>query len=298
MAVQKFTHIVTEDEIGKQYFELLKQNFVFSSRFRSKIKREGLALVNGKHEKMYKKANLGDVISICLPSESSDFEPEEIPFEVVYEDADLLVINKPAGYVVHPTKGHPMHTMANGIMFYMRAHEKEFKIRFINRIDMDTTGLLIIGKNSYAQDEFTKNMKAGNVSKTYLAIVSGVIPENTGVIDLPIGRPNPDSVKRAVMETGAPSVTHYEVLERFEKHTLVKLLLETGRTHQIRVHMSHIGYPLLSDELYACAEPEIIKRQALHAVGLTFLHPVTHKSLELTCEPPCDFKEAIEKLRK
>ncbi|MGP1569798.1 MAG: RluA family pseudouridine synthase [Eubacteriales bacterium] len=295
---EKFMHTVTNEEEGKQYFELLKQNFVFSSRFRSKIKRDGLALINGKREKMYKKAKAGDIISICLPDEASDFEPEEIPFDIVYEDTDLLVIDKPAGYVVHPTKGHPVHTMANGIMHYIINSNQNFKIRFINRIDMDTTGLLIIGKNAYAQDEFTKKMKSGDVEKTYLAIVSGVISENKGIIELPIGRPDPLSVKRAVMENGAPSVTHYEIIERFKNHTLVKLLLKTGRTHQIRVHMAYIGHPLLSDELYSTASPSIIARQALHAAGLSFSHPVTNEKVELYCEPPCDFKVALTKIAK
>ena len=298
MSTEKFTHTVTAEEAGKQYFELLKQNFVFSARFRSKIKRESLALINGKHEKMYKKAKKGDIISICMPDETSDFEAEAIPFDVIYEDRDLLVINKPAGYVVHPTKGHPNHTMANGIMHYMRSSGQNFKIRFINRIDMDTTGLLIIGKNSYAQDEFTKEMKLGNVEKSYLAIVCGVIKEEHGVIELPIGRPSPDSVKRAVIPDGAPSITHYEVVERFENHTLLRLSLKTGRTHQIRVHMSHIGFPLLSDELYACIDPTIIKRQALHAAKLSFVHPVTRKKIELACPLPPDFEEALAKLGK
>lgn len=298
MMQEKFIHTVTEEEIGKQYFELLKQNFEFSSRFRTKIKRDGLALINGKHEKMYKKAKLGDIISICLPQEISDFEPEYIPFDIIFEDSDLLIINKPAGYVVHPTKGHPIHTIANGIMHYMQDSGQNFKIRFINRIDMDTTGLLIIGKNAYTQDEFTKEMKAGNIKKTYLAIVCGVLSEESGVIDLPIGRPDPSSVKRAVMGNGAPSITHYEVIERFQNHTLIKLLLETGRTHQIRVHMAHIGYPLLSDELYSKSEPSLIARQALHAQNLAFKHPVTKKQFELSCEVPHDFLEALTKLRK
>lgn len=295
--IDKFTYTAGKEDEGKQYFELLKQNFVFSSRFRSKIKRDSLARVNGKVEKMYKKAKEGDVLSIVLPKERSDFEPENIDFEIAYEDDDLLIINKPNGYVVHPTKGHPSHTMANGIMHYMNESGQSFKIRFINRLDMDTTGLLIVGKNSYSQEELSKSMKADKVKKSYYALVEGVIEENAGKIDLPIGRPDEISVKRAVMKDGYPSVTNYEVVERFSGSTLVKLDLETGRTHQIRVHMSHIGHPLLSDSLYGGSESPLISRQALHAYRLSFPHPVTKKILSVECELPVDFKYALAKLK-
>lgn len=300
MNKDKFTHTVTENEVDKQYFEILKQNFEFSARFRSKIKRENLVRINGKQEKMFKRAKLGDVVSICLPSELSNFEPEDIPFEIVFEDQDLLIINKPAGYVVHPTAGHPCHTMANGIMNYILKSEQSFKIRFINRLDMDTTGLLIIGKNGYAQEELSKQMKEGKITKTYLAIVNGIISGESGTIDLPIGRPDPIAVERAVMENGSPSITHFRVIERFKAHTLLELVLETGRTHQIRVHMSHMGHALLSDPLYGnlrSASP-LIERQALHAAGLSFYHPISRKLVELSCALPTDFKNALKKLRE
>ncbi|HML38690.1 MAG TPA: RluA family pseudouridine synthase, partial [Bacillota bacterium] len=173
--------------------------------------------------------------------EDSHFEPEDIPISVVYEDDDLLIINKQPGYVVHPTKGHPCRTMANGIMNYMIKSGKHFKIRFVNRLDMDTSGLLAIAKNSHCQDDIQRQMYENGVTKKYVAVVHGIIDEEEGTIDLPVDKEEEDKAKRAVVAGGYPSVTHYKVLERFEKgYTMVELVLETGRTHQIRVHMSHI----------------------------------------------------------
>ena len=200
---------------------------------------------------------------------------------------------------MHPTKGHPAHTIANGLMQYLIDTEQKFKIRFINRLDMDTSGLLIIAKNSHAQDSFMKQMKANTIRKKYTAVVKGVIPENEGTIDLPIGRPDPDRVERWVMtEGGFPSVTHYSVIERFKNHTLVRLILETGRTHQIRVHMAYTGYPVLGDHLYGGENPLLIERQALHSRYLSFNHPVSDERIDVEAPLHEDMLKLIEKLRK
>ena len=186
-------------------------------------------------------------------------------------------------------------------MKYMQDTGQTFKIRFVNRLDMDTTGLLIVAKNSHSQDDLTKQMKANTIEKRYIAIVNGIVKEDAFTIDLPIGRPDPENVARGVMlEGGYPSVTHVKVLESFPKgkgYTMVELLLETGRTHQIRVHMSHIGYPLVGDYLYGGEAPWLLDRQALHAYKLSFNHPVTGKRLTVEAPLPNDIQEVIKKIK-
>lgn len=294
----KFEYIVKEKDEELQIKELLKRNFGFSSRLMSKLKANGSVYCNGVFAKMYFVPKVGDKITVALPQENSEFEPENIPISVVYEDDDLFIINKQPGYVVHPTKGHPCHTIANGIMKYIMDRDQHFKIRFINRLDMDTSGLLVIAKNSHSQADFSKQMAQNGVTKKYVAVVKGVLPENEGTIDLPIDKAEEDQVKRAVREDGYPSVTHFKVLERFEKgYTLVELLLETGRTHQIRVHMAHIGYPVVGDVLYGSAAVWLIERQALHARYLSFNHPVTGQMMEVEASLPQDMIDLIDQIK-
>lgn len=297
MNKSKFEYIVKESDQELQIKELLKRNFGFSSRLLTKLKVNEGVKRNGKSVKMYEKALAGDIITVTLPKEKSEFEPENIPISVIYEDEDLLILDKQPGYVVHPTKGHPCHTIANGIMNYMIENNRFFKIRFINRLDMDTSGLLVIAKNSHCQDDFTKQMSGNAVTKKYIAIVKGIIEEDHGIIDLPIDKEQEDQVKRAVMENGYPSITHYKVLERYKKgYTMIELLLETGRTHQIRVHMSHIGYPVVGDVLYGETAVWLIERQALHARYLSFKHPVSGVFMEVEAPLPKDMKDLINKL--
>ena len=249
---------------------------------------------------------VGDVISIDLPEETSDFPEEDIPIYPVFEDDDILILNKQPGVTVHPTKGHPSGTLANGLMKYMRETNQSFKIRFVNRLDMDTTGLLIVAKNAHAQEEITKQMKANTTEKRYKAVVNGIVKEDKFTINLPIGRPDPDHVVRAVMmEGGYDSVTHVKVLERIpdENHpdggyTLVELLLETGRTHQIRVHMSHLGHALVGDHLYGGENPDLLHRQALHSYQLTINHPITKERITLEAPLPDDIQQLINKITK
>lgn len=298
MYKDKFEYIIKENEKELPIKELLKRHFGFSSRLMTKLKVNDCVRLNGSLVKMYQKGEAGDRISVALPREKSDFVPENIPIEVIYEDDDLLIINKQPGYVVHPTKGHPCHTMANGIMSYMLTNHKHFKIRFINRLDMDTSGLLAVAKNSHCQDDLSKQMSENSVVKKYTAVVKGLMEEEEGTIDLPIDREHEDHVKRTVTGDGYPSVTHYKVLERFEKgYTMVELVLETGRTHQIRVHMSHIGHPIVGDVLYGEASVWLIERQALHAKYLSFRHPVTGRFMELEAPLPGDIQALLEKIR-
>lgn len=298
--MDKFKYIITEDDKGLPVKSLIRAKFSFSSRLMTKIKFQHLVFLNGEEVAGWIVPSPGDVLSVRLPEESSDFPVEDIPIYPVYEDDDLLVINKQAGVIVHPTKGHPEHTIANGLMKYMIDTDQTFKIRFVNRLDMDTTGLLIIAKNSHSQDNLTRQMKADITEKRYIALVNGIVPEDEFVIDLPIGRPDPERVERGVMlEGGYPSVTHVKVLKRFTKgsgYSMVELRLETGRTHQIRVHMSHLGFPLVGDELYGGFNPELLNRQALHAYKLSFNHPVTRERLNIEAPLPDDIAELIKKL--
>lgn len=293
----EFKHTVTKEDEGKEVRDIMRMYFDFSSRLRNKVKREKLVFLNGEQTQGWYKVYPGDVVSVELPEEKSNFPAQPIPLDPVFEDDDLLLLNKQPGLIVHPTKGHPLGTVANALMHYQEVHGQSWKIRFVNRLDMDTSGLLIVAKNAYCQNDLTLQMKKNHLKKTYIAIVSGVIAEDEGSVDAPIGRPDPIDVRRGVMESGAPSVTHYKVLERYPNYTLLRLNLETGRTHQIRVHMSHIGHPVLSDHLYGEEKPYIIERQALHASCLEFDHPATGKHLIIEAPLPEDMKKAIEKIR-
>jgi 23S rRNA pseudouridine1911/1915/1917 synthase len=295
----KFTYTVTKEDQDKelQVKELLRHRFDFSSRLRTKIKKHRGVTMNGAPVEPWHVPKAGDIISISIPEEISYFPPEPIPIQPVYEDEDLLIINKQPGVVVHPTNGHPDHTIANGVTQYMLDTGQSFKIRFINRLDRDTSGLLALGKNSHAQDGFVKQMKAGLVQKKYLAIVKGIFPTDQGTIDEPLGKPDPDQVHRGVVAGGVPSVTHYRVLKRFQSgFTLMELELETGRTHQIRVHLSHLGYPIVGDTLYGTADDSLIKRQALHAESLSFRHPVTGVPLSLSAPLPEDMAGLLHRI--
>lgn len=295
----QFIHKVTQDEDGLEVKDIMKKHFDFSSRLRNKIKREKLVTLNGETTPGWIKTHIGDTVKVALPDEHSNFEPQNIPLYPIFEDEDMLIINKQPGLIVHPTKGHPMGTVANALMHYMQQTNQSFKIRFVNRLDMDTSGLLVIAKNAYCQNDYTRQMKENTVKKYYTAIVKGIVDSDSGTIDLPIGRPDPENVRRGVMENGSPSVTHYKVLKRFftNSYTLIELLLETGRTHQIRVHMSHIGHPVLGDWLYGGDNVLLMERQALHAARLSFIHPIKKEQLELTAPLPCDMQNALTMLK-
>jgi 23S rRNA pseudouridine1911/1915/1917 synthase len=215
--MSKFKYIVTTEDEGQPVKWIIRNRFSFSARMRTKIKHGELAYLNGEKTLGWIPVKAGDVMEINLPDERSDFEAEDIPISVVYEDDDLLVINKQAGIVVHPTMGQPRHTLANAVQHYMSESGQAFKIRFVNRLDRDTSGLIIVAKNAFAQEELTKQMKEGKVSKRYNALLCGII-ENDGTIDKPIGRPDPVRVERGVMPVeagGFPSVTHYKVIKSF-----------------------------------------------------------------------------------
>lgn len=297
--MDKFTFTVSEDEAGVQLRKIIKTKYHLSSRLMTTIKYKNLITLNGKSVPGWIVPSCGDRVSVALPDEKSHFPPEDIPIDVLYEDDDLLIINKQAGITVHPTKGHPDHTIANGIMKYMSDTGRSFKIRFINRLDMDTSGILVIGKNSHAQAEINMQMSRGLTRKRYTAVASGIISEDEFVIDKPIGRLSADSVRRGIVseaDGGYPSATKVHVIKRFGNATLTELELLTGRTHQIRVHLASIGHPLLGDRLYGGDETYIKGRQALHAHSFTCLHPMTKNKLEVIAPLATDLAELIERL--
>ena len=227
----------------------------------------------------------------------ADFKPQDLNLEILHDDFDIIMVNKPPFMVVHPTKSHFENTIANGVTDYIMKKNEKVKIRFVNRLDMNTSGLVIVAKNPYAQFVLSSDMKEDKVEKMYIAVVKGIIEEDFGTINAPIYRPTDDSVKRIVHEDGQPSVTHFEVVERLKDATVLKLRLETGRTHQIRVHLNHIGHGIIGDELYGYVDENLINRQALHAYSLKFQQPRTKENLEFKAPLPKDMEELIEKLR-
>lgn len=292
--MSKYNYIVKEEDAGQSINQLLRANYKFSSRFRTKMKYQSLVDLNDVPTPGYIKPKPGDVISVRLPEESSDFEPENIPLDIVYEDDDLLVINKQPGIIVHPTKGHPQHTVANAIMHYILESGQSFKIRFANRIDMDTSGIIICCKNANSQNDISNQMRRGTTVKKYKALVHGVVDDDM-VINLPVGRPSQETIQRAVMdEGGKDAITDVHVIEKYNGYSLVELTIHTGRTHQIRVHLSHIGHPIVGDELYGGEAPELIDRQALHAYHIEFTHPMTKEELILEADLPEDIIGAIK----
>ena len=297
----RLTYTAVSDDTGLSVRKVLKRRLGFSSRLLARLKRgEGFVKRNGVAVRLFADVLEGDIINVVLPEEKSRFIPEDIPVSVVYSDEDIMIIDKQPFVVVHPTHDHLTGSLANGLMKKMLDENDNYKIRFVNRLDRDTSGLVVVARNSHCQDAMIKAMKSGRVEKRYLAVVHGNIAEESGTIDLPIGRPSPDDVRRGVMEGGSPSVTHYCVKERYDvpagKFTLLELLLETGRTHQIRVHLSHIGFPIVGDPLYGKEEPELIGRQALHAFSLRFSHPVTGAEIDVNAPPAQDIVELLKKI--
>lgn len=289
---------IKESDKGIKLKDVLYKRMKLSGRLIRKEKRRRNIYVNDRNISFDSKLRKGDIVKFVMEKEINTFKPQEIPIDIVYEDMDLIVVNKQPNIVVHPTKGHHDNTIANGLANYLIKSDQEFKIRFINRLDMNTSGLLLVAKNPYAQQILSKQMDKNLVDKKYIAVVKGVVDNDAGIIDEPIGMTDDDMVYRKVIESGQRSITKYEVMERYEDATLVRLKLETGRTHQIRVHMKYIGHPLLGDTLYGYTDETLIKRQALHAETLSFYKPRTDKRITIKADLPEDIKLLIKKLRR
>ncbi len=264
--------------------------------------KDGSILVNGKKEKASYKTNINDVVTIeeVIPQEI-DLKPQEMPLDVVYEDDDILIINKEKGIVVHPGNGNPDGTLANAIMARCKDSLSGIggKIRpgIVHRIDKDTSGLIIVAKNDEAHINLSTQIQKRQVKKTYIALVRGKVKENEATINMPIGRSIKDRKKMAVSKTGKEAITHFKVLKRYNDFTLLEVNIETGRTHQIRVHLAEIGYPIVGDEVYSNGKnPFNVKGQMLHAAKLSFKHPRTQKLMTVEAKLPKYFNEILEQL--
>ena len=262
----------------------------------------GCILVNGKAVKSNYRVKPGDTVQVVMdrPRYDTEILPENIPLDIVYEDEDVIVVNKPQGIVVHPAPGHPDHTLVNALLYHspLSTINGEFRPGIVHRIDKDTSGLLMVAKNDMAHRSLTAQLKAKTNKREYVALVHGVIKEDKGTIDAPLGRSLKDRKKQAVVVDGRHAVTHFNVLERFKNYTLVACQLETGRTHQIRVHMKYIGHPLAGDLLYGPRKTLAGNGQYLHARLLGFKHPRTGKEMVFTAPLPAYFTKMLEHLRK
>lgn len=287
------SYTTDEDMILK---ELLLNKLGFSVRSISKMKRDRTVKVNGEYRKPSLEIKKGDLIEVEINEEMANFEPQDLNMKILYDDFDIIMVDKPPYMVVHPTKSHFDQTVANGVTDFIIKKGEKVKVRFVNRLDMNTSGLVIVAKNAYAHHVLSSDMSENLVEKKYIAVVKGVIKEDEGTIDAPIYRPTDDSIRRVVDKRGQRSVTHYKVLKRMNDATVVELKLETGRTHQIRVHLAHLGYGIIGDELYGYVDEDLIKRQALHAYSLNFKQPRTRENLKFEAELPEDMKKLIEKL--
>ena len=264
--------------------------------------KNGQILVNGLAKKAKYAVKEGDVISYEVPEpEVVEYVAEDLPLEIVYQDEDVAVVNKPQGMVVHPSAGHTSGTLVNALMYHIKdlsGINGVLRPGIVHRIDKDTSGLLMIAKNDQAHLALADELKDKKSRRKYWAIVHGNLPNDRGVIEAPIGRSEKDRKKQAVTAKGKPALTRFQVLERFGDYTLVELQLETGRTHQIRVHMAYIGHPVAGDEAYGPRKTLKGHGQFLHARTLGFTHPRTGEVLEFTAEAPAIFLETLEKLRK
>ena len=270
-----------------------------------KLIEDALVLRNGKPGKKNDKLNIGDAISYQIPEPKAvDIAPKEIPLDIVYEDDDLLVINKPKGLVVHPAAGHQDDTLVNGLLYALgddlSGINGELRPGIVHRIDKDTSGLLAVAKNDLAHTVLASQLKDHSMARTYEAIVCGVLKEDSGTVDAPIGRHPSDRKKMCVTQRNSkPAVTHWEVVRRYRGYTHIRCKLETGRTHQIRVHMAYIGHPILGDTVYGHKKPELGQSsQCLHAGVLCFAHPKDGHPVMVFAELPQYFKDVLNKLEK
>ena len=245
----------------------------------------------------------GETLTVDLPEpEPIDAVPQNIPLDIVYEDEDVIVINKPKGLVVHPAPGHPDGTLVNALLYHcgesLSGIGGALRPGIVHRIDRDTSGLIIAAKNDFAHQKLSAQLQDHTLARVYRCIVVGSLPQEAGTVDAPIGRHPTDRKKMAVISGGRSAVTHYQVLEHLRGHSYVECRLETGRTHQIRVHMAHLGHPILGDTVYGAKRPVPgLQGQCLHAMGLKFIHPRTEQLVELSCPLPEEFLRQLEKLR-
>lgn len=289
----KHYYQVKTAEAGFTVERILRQSLGFSRGMVRKLKRTGGVLVNGQATYLNRRLQDGDLLSVNLYfDESTAVLPQPIPIDIVYEDEHLLVVNKPHHMLVHPLKSEPENTLANAVLYHYLENQVEPVYRPVTRLDRDTSGLVVIAKHMHAGHRLTCQLGAGELHREYLAVVHGLLAQREGAIDAPLARCPISIIRQAVQPGGRRALTHYRVEKYLADSTLVNLRLETGRTHQIRAHMSHAGHPLVGDTLYGGRE-EGIKRQALHCRRISLLHPITGDMLALQAPLPEDMERLI-----
>ena len=301
--MDSYLFVIQEDQ-QMRLDKYLAEQFPEQTRsYLQKLIKEGGVLVNGRSVKTGYQLSCGDEVCVNIPEPKElDVEPQKMELDIVYEDEDVILINKPKGMVVHPAPGHTKDTLVNGLLYHCQGNLSGIngvaRPGIVHRIDRDTTGILIVCKNDMAHNSIAAQLKEHSITRRYRALVHGNIKENKGTVEGPIGRHPVDRKKMAINErNGKPAVTHYQVLERFGNYTYIECVLETGRTHQIRVHMASIGHPLVGDEVYGPAKcPFKLEGQCLHAMVLGFVHPRTGEYMEYSAELPGYFQELLGKL--
>ena len=297
---------VSPEEAGVRIDKYLAEQLLDITRsYLQKLLKDGSVQMNGKPVKASTKTAAGAVIELTIPDpEEPEILPEDIPLDILYEDSDVILINKPKDMVVHPAAGHYTGTLVNALMYHCKGDlsgiNGVLRPGIVHRIDKDTTGVLIVCKNDKAHNALAEQLKEHSITRKYRAIVCGNLKEDEGTVDAPLGRHPQDRKKMAIVRTGGKrAVTHYRVLERFGNYTYIECQLETGRTHQIRVHMASLGHPLLGDEVYGRVKsPFKLEGQTLHAMVLGFIHPTTGEYMEFEAPLPEYFEKLLEKLRR
>lgn len=282
---------------GKKFEEILTRKFHFSRKLIQRIKIGERAWIDGKFTFLNVCGQAGQTLSLRLTDEEIfNFTPEDLPLDILFEDAYLLVVNKPAGIVVHPTPRYPAGTLGNAVLGYWARQKESRPFRPVHRIDRNTSGVVLIAKNQFANQHISWQLKHGHIQKNYLGLVEGQVQSDNGRIDHPIRLVSGSFIQRETHSEGDPALTYYRVISSLKQATLLEFDLKTGRTHQIRVHCQSIGHPLLGDDLYG-GNTEYIQRQALHSHRYTLLHPFTNQAITLTAPLPQDFTALIEKLQ-
>ena len=292
------------EDAGKRLDAWLAERTELTRSAVQKLAEDGRVTAGGKPLTKNTRLTGTEAVSLLLPEpEAVEIVPQDIPLDVVYEDDDVIVVNKPKGLVVHPAPGHPDGTLVNALLYHcgdsLSGINGELRPGIVHRIDRDTSGLIIAAKNDFAHVRLAAQLQDHTLARTYCCIVTGNLREDAGTVNAPIGRCPADRKKMAVVAGGRNAVTHWQVLERYPGAAYVECHLETGRTHQIRVHMAYIGHPILGDTVYGSKKPVPgLNGQCLHAVGLRFLHPWTGAPVELTCPLPEEFQRQLEKYRR
>lgn len=288
---------------GERLDSFIAENSPFSRSAVQKLIDGGFITVNSAFQKSKYRVRIGDVISVSPPPpEPVDLIPQDIPIDIIYEDSDIAVVNKPVGMVVHPAAGNPDGTLVNALLFRLKDLSGiggELRPGIVHRIDKNTSGLLVVAKNDAAHNFLSEKLRLHEVRRIYYALCEGNFKEDSGTVNAPIGRHRTDRKRMAVVSNGREAITHWKVMERYGNATLLCCELETGRTHQIRVHMAYIHHPIIGDDVYGSGKnPFGFTGQALHSAELHFIHPRTGENMVFHADPPEIFKKAVEKLRK